>query len=55
VPVICATGYESDGYGKCVEISQKFVPPVVCPSGQYSNGDGDCFPKSVTVSCVSGW
>ena len=53
--MICATGYESDGYGHCEVVTPMFVPPIVCSSGEYSDGDGDCFPKSVKVSCVSGW
>ena len=53
--MICATGYESDGYGHCEVVTPMFVPPIVCSSGKYSDGDGDCFPKSVKVLCVSGW
>jgi hypothetical protein len=54
VPIVCDTGFTSNGSGSCIPAILKTSP--ACPSEYFSDGEGNCVPnKNSEVSCASGF
>jgi hypothetical protein len=53
-PIICDSGFISNGSGSCIPAILKHSHD--CPSEYFSDGEGNCLPnKNSDVTCASGF